>query len=460
MNNMEQFYKAEAEQSVIGGILLNSTTDNALTALEMLLPGDFYLRVNKKIWQAICELSSAGNPIDLITLFDYLERQGPDSDITFSYLGDIAKNTPSQANIHVYAKIVKDHSKLRAARDHIFTASETLHDRTLDPAARINASLSVLSKIGEDSTERTGKTIADCTQGLLNRMQTAFMSGTNITGLSTGFEHLDSILSGMQPADLIIVAARPSMGKSTFTFNIAENVAYIQKKHVMVFSMEMPAEAILQKSIASLAGVPLTDIRNGQILRDDNNAAKMSETIAFMNDFSDYLFIDDEASLHISQIQARAKRRAMAVKDRGGLQLVIIDYLQLAKAEGDNDTGIITAISGGLKALAKTLGCPVIALSQLNRSLTGKPKLTNLRSSGSIEQDADVVIFLHDEDYQDEDSKRTSESLTQAIVAKQRMGPLGDVFLQPELHLSRFTTTTRLPKPKEVKPKQHMRYDQ
>lgn len=460
VNNMDRFYKADAEQSVIGGILLSSQTDKALVALEMLLPSDFYLRQHMQIWSAICQLSAAGQPIDLITVSEHLERNNADSDIRFSYLGEIAKNTPSQANIEIYARIVKDHSRMRQALNCIFNASEIIHDRSLDPSARINASLSVLSKIGEDSTEQSGKTASDCLPSVLRLMETAFVGGGNVTGLSTGFDHLDSILSGLQPADLIIVAARPSMGKSTFTFNIAEHVAYIQKKHVMIFSMEMPANAIMQKSLASLGGVPLTDIRNGSILRNDYDAAKMSSAAQLMNENSQYLYIDDSAGLHISQIQARAKRRDMAVKKDGGLSLIVVDYLQLANAEGDNDTSKITAISAGLKALAKTIGCPVIALSQLNRNLTGKPKLVNLRSSGSIEQDGDVIIFLHDDNYQDEDSVRDHNSLTEILVAKQRMGPLGNIYLQPELHFSRFTTTTRLPAPKaEPEKKSYKRFD-
>lgn len=463
MNNMDQFYKADAEQSVIGGILLNSQTDKSLAALEMLLPSDFYLRQHQQIWSAICKLSAIGKPIDLITVSDQLEQGEADSDVGFSYLGEISKNTPSQANIHVYAKIVKDNSQLRKALASFFTATEIIYDKSIPPADRINASLSVLSKIGDDETQQTGKTALDCLPNVIDSIERAFNNKTSVTGLKTGFEHLDELLSGLQPADLIIVAARPSMGKSTFVFNIAENVAYIQKQHVMVFSLEMPASAIMQKSLSSLAGVPLSDIRNGRILHNDTAAGVMSATAGMMIENSEYLYIDDSAGLHISQLQARAKRRDMAVKSKGGLKLVVVDYLQLITAEGDNDTGKLTAVSNGLKALAKNLGCPVIALSQLNRGLTGRPKLTNLRGSGSIEQDGDAIIFLHDDDYQDEDSKRDENSLTEAIIAKQRMGPLGNVYLQPQLQYSRFQTTNRLPAPKEVKQPQQKklkRYDE
>lgn len=452
VNSMQNFYKADAERSVIGGILLNSSSDKALSALELLLPSDFYLRQHQQIWQSIKGLFSRNIEIDIITVSDQIEREFSDTDVSFSYLGDIAKNTPSQANISAYAKIVKDHSKLRSALRMIYDASEAIHDTSSEPTDRINASLSLLSKIGNDETEQTGKTALECLPNVIDSIERAFNNRSSVTGLKTGFDHMDDLLSGLQPADLVIVAARPSMGKSTFVFNIAENVAYIQKQHVMVFSLEMPASAIMQKSLSSLAGVPMSDIRNGRILHNDTAAGVMSATAGMMIENSEYLYIDDSAGLHISQLQARAKRRDMAVKSKGGLKLVVVDYLQLITAEGDNDTGKLTAVSNGLKALAKNLGCPVIALSQLNRGLTGRPKLTNLRGSGSIEQDGDVIIFLHDDDYQDEDSKRDENSLTEAIIAKQRMGPLGNVYLQPQLHFSRFQTTTRLPAPKEVKP--------
>lgn len=457
VNNMEQFYRADAEQSVIGGVMLNANSDKALTALEMLNPSDFYLRQHQQIWKAIRQLFSANYQIDIVTVADQLERDEADHDIRFSYLGEISKNTPSQSNVHVYAKIVKDHAKLRNALSSLFDACEAIHDKTANPTDRINAALSVVAGIGADDAQDELKDPSDVAMTVLDRMQTAFTAGTNIVGLSSGYANVDQMTGGFREGDLIIVAARPSMGKSTFCLNIAENVALLSDKPepVLFVSLEMPAEQLMQKTISRVGNLMLSKVLNGQAMGNDYDVARVGTALEIVKRNSKFLRIDDKGGQHISQIQARAKRAAIKM---GGLSLVVVDYLQMINAEGESQTIRIGNVSKGLKELAKALKCPVIALSQLNRALNGKPELKNLRDSGSIEQDADVVMFLHDEDYEGE---RTQESLTEIIFAKQRMAAIGSTFLQPELGFSRFSDTTRLPAPKaEPEKKTYKRFDQ
>lgn len=448
---MQSFYKSDAEQSVIGGILLNANSDKALSALELLSPGDFYLRQHQQIWQAIRGLFSRNVEIDIITVSDQVEREFSDTDVSFSYLGDIAKNTPSQANISAYAKIVKDHAKLRFALRMIYDASEAIHDASTEPTDRINSALSLISDIGSDDTEQETKDPLDIAMTVLDQMQVAFASGSSIVGLSSGFQNIDHMTGGFRDSDLIIVAARPSMGKSTFCLNIAENVAFFaeQPKPVLFISLEMPADQLMKKTIARAGNLMLTKVLNGQAFGNDYDLGRLDNALQLIKKNHKFMRIDDKGGQHISQIKARAKRAKMKM---GGLSLVVVDYLQMINAEGESQTIRIGNVSKGLKELAKDLGCPVIALSQLNRALTGKPELKNLRDSGSIEQDADVVMFLHDEDYE---GQRTEQSLTEIIFAKQRMAAIGSTFLQPELAFSRFSDTQRLPAPKEPEEKKY-----
>lgn len=452
-NNMQNFYKADAEQSVIGGILLNANSDKALSALEMLSPSDFYLRQHQQIWQAVRSLFSVNAPIDVVTVADQLERENSDSDVRFSYLGEIAKNTPSQANINAYAKIVKDHSKLRFALAKLFDASEAINDPSADPTDRINTALSLISDIGSDDAEQETKDPLDVAMNVLDQMQSAFASGSSIVGLSSGFQNIDHMTGGFRDSDLIIVAARPSMGKSTFCLNIAENVAFFadNPKPVLFISLEMPADQLMKKTIARAGNLMLTKVLNGQAIGNDYDLGRLDNALQLIKKNHKFMRIDDRGGQHISQVKARAKRAKLKM---GGMSLVVIDYLQMINAEGESQTIRIGNVSKGLKELAKDLGCPVIALSQLNRALTGKPELKNLRDSGSIEQDADVVMFLHDEDYE---GQRTEQSLTEVIFAKQRMAAIGSTFLQPELAFSRFSDTQRLPAPKEPEEKKYVK---
>lgn len=438
----ETLYNNYAETSVIGSMIFDPETDDAIYAIEQLKPNDFYLRQHRDIWAQIVILSSTGQTVDMATVENALKHQN--SDVTFGQLGEMVKNAPRQANLRNYVRIVKDHSKLRNAMGLFNDAVGVLYSNG-DIDERINKSLSFLSEIGAEEADQDFKDPGDVAMGVIDRMEAAFRSGKSIVGLSSGYENIDRMTGGFRDADLIIVAARPSMGKSTFCLNIAENVALLaaQPKPVLFFSLEMPAEQLISKTIARAGNVMLDRVLNGQAVGNDYDLSKVGGALEIINKNRAFLRIDDRGGQHITQIQARAKRAKMKM---GGLSLVVVDYLQMISAEGESKTERIGNVSKGLKELAKALGCPVIALSQLNRALVGKPELKNLRDSGSIEQDADVVIFLHDEDYE---GSRSDHSLTEFIFAKQRMAAIGSTFMQPELAFSRFSDTKRLPEPKQ-----------
>jgi len=447
----EKLYHHYAETSVIGCMLLNAESDAATQAVESLKPDDFYLRSHRDIWAQIVFMATRGQRVDMITLDEALMKQG--SEVTFSLLGEYAKNTPSQASMHSYVKLVKDYSSLRKAMGAMSDANSALYENG-DIQDRINKSLSFLSEIGADESESELKDPADVAIQVVDRMEAAFQSNKTIVGLSSGFENIDRMTGGFRDGDLIIVAARPSMGKSTLCLNFAENVALISKepKPVLFISLEMPADQLVSKTIARCGNLMLGKIMNGQAIGNDHDVARLGTALELINKNRQYLRIDDKGGQHITQIQARAKRAKMKM---GGLSLVVVDYLQMISAEGESQTIRIGNVSKGLKELAKSLGCPVIALSQLNRALAGKPELKNLRDSGSIEQDADVVMFLHDEDYE---GNRGDHSLTEIIFAKQRLAAIGSTYLQPELMFSRFSDTNRLPEPKhETKEKTYKR---
>lgn len=437
---MEALSNFEAEQAVIGGVLHDSTTENALYAIETCKPGDFTTKANKIAWRAIQALSARGQYADMVTVTELIQTRDPAYQI--SYLGECYRNTPSQANLKAYANIVREYGQLREAASAINNALTMLHNKGHEPAERINLALSELGSIGADETDQQITNLKDHQAALLQHLEEITKKGGNITGLSTGFENLDYMTGGLRNGDLVIVAARPSMGKTTLVLNMLERIAITstEPKWALFFSLEMPAQQILQKVYASISSTPLAKILNASVMSSNDGFARIGTAMELMQQSK--LLIDDKGGQHLTQIQARAKR--MAIKQGSNPALIVVDYLQLIRAEGESQTIRIGNVSAGLKNLAKLMNCPVIALSQLNRNLTGKPTLMNLRDSGSIEQDADMVIFLHDDDYE---GQRDEQSLTEIIFAKNRMGRTGSTFLQPELHLSRFVDTKRLPEP-------------
>ena len=439
VNTMENLSSLLAEQSVIGGMLLNGESDNAIYALEILTTQDFYYRDTRLAWEFICQVAAKNNPIDLLTVAEEAEKSH--SDLTISTLGAMMKDTPSQANLQRYAEIVKNNSKMRAAYHACLTAAEALINPG-DPEQRLAKALDAVSNIGIDTAkDDEPKDARQVLQEVLDDMEDALRNGGAMSGISTGFENIDAMTCGMQEADLIIIAARPSMGKTTLAMNIAENVAYVNEKkgNVLVFSLEMPRKALMKKTICRFGSLFMQKINTGQALDNDHDSARLDQAMQQVVNTTGKFIIDDKGGQHISQIRARAKRAKMK---NGKIDLIVVDYLQLIQAEGNSKNDIVSNVSAGLKNLAKEMRCPVIALSQLNRALVGRPEMKNLRDSGAIEQDADVIIFLHDEDYE---KNRGDHSLTEIIFGKQRVGPTGTTYLQPELAFSRFADTKRLP---------------
>ncbi|MEF1218125.1 replicative DNA helicase, partial [Photobacterium damselae] len=399
-------HSLEAEQSVLGGLMLDNEKWD--TVAEKVVAKDFYSRPHRLIFESAAAILDGGQPLDLITLSEQLEQNDKLEDVGgFAYLAELAKNTPSAANISAYADIVRERAIIR---DMIGVANE-IADAGYDPQGRTTDDLldmaeSKVFAIGEQRTnDKEGpQNVDSILEKTLERIELLYQSPQDgVTGVSTGFSDLNKKTAGMQPSDLIIVAARPSMGKTTFAMNLCENAAMDQDKPVLIFSLEMPSEQIMMRMLASLSRVDQTKIRTGQL--DDEDWARISSTMGLLMQKKN-IFIDDSSGLTPTEVRSRARRIA---RDHGGISLIMVDYLQLMRVPGmqDNRTLEIAEISRSLKALAKELNVPVVALSQLNRSLEQRadkrPVNSDLRESGAIEQDADLIMFIYRDEVYHED---------------------------------------------------------
>lgn len=432
-------HSLEAEQSVIGGLLLDNERWD--TVSEHVMTQDFYSRPHRLIFDGVKSILEAGKPLDLITLSEYLEQREQLEDVGgFAYLADLAKNTPSAANINAYAEIVAERALVR----NLIGVANEIADAGYDPQGRNAEDLLDLaeSKVFAIAEARTSenegpKNVDSILERTLERIELLYKTPQDgVTGVNTGFTDLNKKTAGLQGSDLIIVAARPSMGKTTFAMNLCENAAMEQDKPVLIFSLEMPAEQIMMRILASLSRVDQTKIRTGQL--DDEDWARISSTMGILMEKKN-MYIDDSSGLTPTEVRSRARRIA---REHGGLSLIMVDYLQLMRVPAltDNRTLEIAEISRSLKALAKELNVPVVALSQLNRSLEQRadkrPVNSDLRESGSIEQDADLIMFIYRDEVYHPDSplKGTAE----IIIGKQRNGPIGSVRLTFQGHYSRF----------------------
>ena len=448
-------HSLEAEQAVLGAIMLNNEQwDNVA---ERVQPTDFYNYAHKLIYEQMIELVRNHQPIDLITLDQALKNKGILEDIGgFAYLAELSKNTPSVANVLTYAEIISE----RAIRRELIAASNKIASLSYQPKGMLVKDVldEAEREIFHIAEKRTSgddgpKNIDSILMNTLARIEMLSKSKHNggITGVTTGFDDLDRKTAGLQPSDLIIVAARPSMGKTTFAMNLCENAAFADttetdengntvkkpNKPVLIFSLEMPADQIMMRMLASLSRVDQTKIRTGQI-DDDEDWAKISSTMSLLQERRN-IYIDDSSGLTPTELRSRARR---VYRENGGLSLIMVDYLQLMRAPGftDNRTLEIAEISRSLKALAKELEVPVVALSQLNRSLEQRadkrPVNSDLRESGSIEQDADLIMFIYrDEVYHDNFDLK---GIAEIIIGKQRNGPIGRVRLTFQGKYSRF----------------------
>lgn len=432
-------HSLEAEQSVIGGLLLDNERWD--TVSEHVMTQDFYSRPHRLIFDGVKSILEAGKPLDLITLSEYLEQREQLEDVGgFAYLADLAKNTPSAANINAYAEIVAERALVR----NLIGVANEIADAGYDPQGRNAEDLLDLaeSKVFAIAEARTSenegpKNVDSILERTLERIELLYKTPQDgVTGVNTGFTDLNKKTAGLQGSDLIIVAARPSMGKTTFAMNLCENAAMEQDKPVLIFSLEMPAEQIMMRMLASLSRVDQTKIRTYQL--DDEDWARISSTMGILMEKKN-MYIDDSSGLTPTEVRSRARRIA---REHGGLSLIMVDYLQLMRVSAltDNRTLEIAEISRSLKALAKELNVPVVALSQLNRSLEQRadkrPVNSDLRESGSIEQDADLIMFIYRDEVYHPDSplKGTAE----IIIGKQRNGPIGSVRLTFQGHYSRF----------------------
>ena len=419
----------QAEQSVLGGLLLDNQTWDSIA--DKVVEKDFYRRSHQLIFKKIEELAEKQIPFDVITLSDALKAIGELENVGgLAYLIMLAKDTPSAANIVAYANIVRDRSVLRQLI-HIGTeiSDSAFNTEGRDTSELLeNAERQVFQIAEQRQRGQVGGfiSIKSLLSKAVDKIETLFEQDGAITGAGTGFTDFDELTSGLQPADLIIVAGRPSMGKTTIAMNMAENIALNSDKPVAVFSMEMPGDSLAMRMMSSLGRIDQHKVRTGKL--DDDDWPRLTSAINLLA--GTQLFIDDSPALSPTEVRARARRLA---REHGQLGLIVVDYLQLMQSpsSGDNRVQQISDISRGLKALAKELNVPVVALSQLNRNLEQRPNkrpvMSDLRDSGAIEQDADLIVFVYRDEVYNEDSP--DKGIAEIIIGKQRNGPLGTVRL-------------------------------
>ena len=434
-------HSTEAEQSVLGGLLLDNLAWDKCS--DLLSDSDFYRHEHRHIYAAVGSLIASSKPADVITVFEALQSLGKAEDCGgLAYLNALAQSVPSASNVRRYAEIVRERSVLRK----LISASDEIATTAFNPQGQpvsqiLDEAESRIFRIGEEGSRGGAgfQPMDKLVQALIDRVQELEANGSeDVTGIRTGFYDLDRMTAGLQKGDLIVLAARPSMGKTAFALNIAEHVAVQEGLPVAVFSMEMGASQLALRVVGSLGRIDQQHLRTGR-LRDDEwerlpeAASKLSEAP---------MFIDESPGLNPAELRARARR--LARQYGGTLGLIVIDYLQLmsgsSNSSDENRATVLGEISRGLKGLAKELQCPVLALSQLNRSVETRPDkrpmMSDLRESGAIEQDADVIMFIYRDDYYNKDSKEPG--VAEIVLAKQRNGPVGTVkltFLKP---LTRF----------------------
>jgi replicative DNA helicase len=427
-------HSVEAETSVLGGLLLDNGAWDRVG--DLLVDGDFYRFEHRLIYSAIGSLINTSRPADVITVYEALQNQGKADEVGgIAYLNAMAQYVPGAGNIRRYAEIVRERSILRklvTASDEIaqsaFTPQGKPVDKILDEAEQ------KIFNIGEEGSrmKQGFQSMDKLVVALLDRVQEMADNPNDITGVPTGFYDLDRMTSGFQAGDMVVLAARPSMGKTAFAINIAEHVAVKEGLPVAVFSMEMGAAQLAVRIVGSIGRVDQGHLRTGKLT--DDEWPRLTEAIEKLRNVS--MHIDETPGLTPTELRASARRLA---RQCGKLGLIVVDYLQLmsgSSSDGENRATELGEISRGLKMLAKELQCPVIALSQLNRSVEQRtdkrPMMSDLRESGAIEQDADVIMFIYRDDYYNKDSKEPG--VAEIIIGKQRNGPTGTVklaFLKP-----------------------------
>ncbi|WP_266169632.1 replicative DNA helicase [Dyella subtropica] len=430
-------HSIDAEQAVLGGLML--APDSLDKVADRLSERDFYRKDHRLIWRAITELANKGMPCDAVTLGDWFEANDLAEMVGgAAYLIELANATPSAANIGAYADIVREKSILRQLID---AGVETTEDGYRPEGRSVQEVLESAEqrvfKIAESGArgKKDTVTMREAVKDAFRLLSERYENRGQLTGISTGFTDLDELTSGLQPSDLIIVAARPSMGKTAFSVNIAEAAALRAKKAVVIFSMEMSASQLAFRMISSIGRIHQQHLRNGDLAEED--WPRVTNAIAILSEAK--IFIDDTPGLSPVEMRSRSRR---IHRENGGLGLIVVDYLQLMQVPGnkENRATEISEISRSLKGLAKELNCPVIALSQLNRSLEQRadkrPMMSDLRESGAIEQDADVIMFIYRDEYYNKESP--DKGLAEIIIGKQRNGPTDTVKLAFLGHYTKF----------------------
>ena len=417
-------HSVESEQSILGSILLDK--DAIITVAETITPTDFYKDAHRIIYESMMALNNKNEPIDMVTLTDELRKRGYLDDIGgVTYLTSLSTIVPTTSNVKYYAEIVKEKSVLRqlikASNDIInlgYGSGENAED-VLDFAEK---------KIFDISQERTSddfKPINQVLMDMYDMIESTYSNKSDVTGVTTGFKDLNKKINGLQRTDLILVAARPAMGKTAFALNLVQNAAIKGNASVAVFSLEMSKEQLAQRMIAAQSNVELKKMKTGTL--NDADWPRIISAMAVMSDAK--IFIDDTPGIKINELRSKCRK----LKMEQGLDLVMIDYIQLMESDSKNESRQqeISKISRSLKILAKELDCPVVALSQLSRApeqrADHRPVLSDLRESGAIEQDADIVMFLYRDEYYHSDSEK--KDLAEIIIAKNRHGETGSVEL-------------------------------
>jgi replicative DNA helicase len=424
----------DAERSILGAILLDNHALNA--AIENIKPEDFFLEQHRRVFNQMIALGEAQQAIDLVTLTESLHRVGElESSGGAPYLASLADGMPRVSNVEHYARIVREKALLR----NLIHATHNIQQRALEGEDGADAILdgaeSSIFAIAEDRIKAGLIPVKDIVRDNFERLEKIFREGKSITGVSTGYTELDKLLSGFQNSELLILAARPSQGKTALALNLAENISIRAQLPVAVFSLEMSKESLLQRLVASVAQIDAHKFRTGHLSREDWR--KMTEALGQIS--SAPLWIDDAGSTSVLEIGAKARR----LKRDKGLSLLIIDYLQLITGRGrfNNRQEEVSSISRGLKGLAKELQIPVLVLSQLTRAPEREergPQLSDLRESGAIEQDADVVMFIYRPHWAKLDSSPEERDQAEIQVAKQRNGPTDKVRFVFRSRLTRF----------------------
>ena len=429
----------EAECSLLGSLLLDNETLDRVS--DFLTESDFYRLEHKQIFGACCALINAGRPADVITVHEELRRHGSADDVGgLAYLNSLAQYVPTAANIFRYAEIVRECAivrKLIAAIDEIAADAfnrrgRSMNDLLQDAEARI-------FKIRDEGSraKQEFQSMEALVVPLLDRVQELANNPSDTTGVPTGYHDLDRLTSGLQPGDLVVLAARPSMGKTALAINIAEHVALKEQLPVAVFSMEMGAAQLATRIVGSIGRISQGHLRTGKLT--DEEWPRLVESIEQLRGAK--LYINESPNQTPSNLRSSARRLA---RQSNKLGLIVVDYLQLmsgSRSSDENRSSELGEISRGLKALAKELQCPVIALSQLNRGVESRPDkrpmMSDLRESGAIEQDADIIMFIYRDDYYNKEQSR-EPGVAEIIIAKQRNGPVDKIKLNFLMHLSRF----------------------